>query len=137
MPNEVNLFGTEEENKELEELKKKLYTTKISVPQYLPSERCPSLSECVDTSKYELLIDEINKSNASPEEKQFLKLAATRHIKFTYNKIADYYAHSSAEIQRLFENSALVILDIDNAISQGYIQLSTRLNEILGDDIDE
>ena len=134
---EVNLFGTEEETKEIEELKKNIYTAKIQAPQYIPSEVCPLLSECVNTEKYESLIDEINKSNASPEEKMFLKLAATRHIRFTYDKIADYYAHSSPEIQRLFEHSALVIIDIDDAIAQGYVRLSTRLDDLMGDVLSE
>lgn len=133
---EVNLFGTDEEVKELEELKKNIYTAKIQIPQYIPSDVCPSLSECVNLEKYESLIDEINKSNASPEEKTFLKLAATRHIRFSYDKIADYYAHSSKDIQKLFENSALVIIDIDDAIAQGYVRLSTRLDDLMGDSLD-
>ena len=31
----VNLFDSEEEAKELEELKEKIYSTKIQIPQYL------------------------------------------------------------------------------------------------------
>ena len=33
----VNLFDSEEEVKELEELKEKIYSTKIQIPQYTPS----------------------------------------------------------------------------------------------------
>ena len=137
MPNEISLFGSSEENKELEELKKTIYSTKIQVPKYIPSEVCPSLTECVDTLKYEDLLKEINNSNVSQEEKTFLKLAATRHICFTYNKIADYYAHSSKEMQSLMEKSALVILDVNNAISDGYIQLSTKLESLIGGEVSE
>ena len=38
----VNLFDSEEEAKELEELKEKIYSTKIQIPQYTPSEVSPS-----------------------------------------------------------------------------------------------
>ena len=48
----VNLFDSEEEAKELEELKEKIYSTKIQIPQYTPSEVCPSLSECHKLDKY-------------------------------------------------------------------------------------
>lgn len=133
----ISLFDTEEETKELEELKRKIYTTKIVVPQYLPSEICPSLSDCVDTTKYEYLINEINNANISENDKIFLRLAACRHLKFTYDKIADYYAHSDKKVQELFEHSGLVILDIKDAIAQGYVILSTKLDSIMGEEIDE
>ena len=73
--------------------------------------------------------------NVNEEEKQFLKQAATRHIRFTYSKIADYYAHATPEMQNLMEHSALVILDIKDAIAQGYVQLSSRLDDIIGDQL--
>lgn len=134
---QIDLFATEEESKEIQELKEKVYSSKIQIPQYIPSEVCPSLNDCVDILKYRELLDNINKSNISEEEKQFLKLAATRHIKFTYSKIADYYAHATPEMQKLMEDSALVILDIKDAIADGYVQLSTRLDDIIGDALDE
>ena len=68
-----------------------------------------------------------------PEEKSFLKLAASRHIVFNYEAIADYYAHSDKKVQELMEHSALVMIDIDDAIANGYVKLSRRLNEIRGD----
>ncbi|EEP88958.1 transcriptional regulator, partial [Yersinia kristensenii ATCC 33638] len=37
--------------------------------------------------------------------------AAERHTIFNFSKIADYYAHAPADIQALFEQSALVIID--------------------------
>ena len=133
---EVNLFGTEEETKEEEQLRKTIYTTKLQIPQYIPSEVCPSLTECVDTTKYDELVEEINKSNVSPEEKYFLKLAATRHIKFTYSKIADYYAHGNKELQKLMERSALVIIDFNDAIANGYVQMSEKISNIMSWDSD-
>ena len=58
-------------------------------------------------------------------------MAASRHIVFNYSKIADYYAHASSEMQRLMEQSALVIIDIDDAIANGYVKLSKDIQELL------
>lgn len=85
----------------------------------------------IDYNKYSQLIKSINNSNVSAEDKNFLKFAATRHLVFHYSKIADYYAHSSAEMQKLMEESALVILDIDDAIVNGYVRLSNSIDKLL------
>ena len=42
-------------------------------------------------------------------------------------KIADYYAHSSKEMQMLMEKSALVIIDFEKAIQLGYVKLSEEI----------
>ena len=108
------------------------YSRAIRIPQYLPSEIKPNLYELYDTSKYINLVREINRAENVPEDvKEFLRFGASRHIVFNYAKIADYYAHSEPEIQRLMEQSALVILDIDDAIANGYVKLSKRLNQLI------
>lgn len=107
------------------------YTKKIAIPQYTPSDEMPHIDSLMDIDKYSKLIRNINESSVSDEEKRFLKLAATRHIVFHYNRIADYYAHASAEMQELMEQSALVILDIDDAIANGYVKLSKDIRKIL------
>ncbi len=53
----------------------------------------------------------------------FLVDCARRHYVFNYEKIADYYAHSSKEMQQLMEKSALVIIDFEKAIQYGYVKL--------------
>ena len=85
----------------------------------------------VELDKYSKLMYNINNSNISAAEKQFLRFAASRHIAFNYSLIADYYAHASAEMQELMEQSALVILDIDDAIANGYMKLSENIKQIL------
>lgn len=110
-----------------------LYTSKIQIPQYLPSKEKPHIGSLVDTEKYAKLIRNINESGVSEEEKKFLKMAASRHLVFNYSKIADYYAHSDAEMQELMEQSALVILDIEDAIANGYVKLSKNIEQILKD----
>lgn len=107
------------------------YTAKVQIPQYLPSCEKPSLDSMFDDKKYRELVTAINQSNVTEEEKKFLKLAATRHIVFTYAKIADYYAHSNEEMQKLMEQSALVIIDIDDAIANGYVRLSENVKKIM------
>lgn len=107
------------------------YSRAIKVPQYEPSKTAPVLAEVYDTQKYNRLIAMINKSEVSDAEKSFLKFAATRHIVFNYAKIADYYAHASAEMQELMEKSALVILDIDDAIANGYVKLSSKMAQLV------
>ena len=85
------------------------------------------MSDCVDKLKYLELIEEIENSNVSDAQKKFLKMAATRHIRFIYKNIAEYYASADSEMQRLMEHSALVIIDIDDAIKNGFARLTKEV----------
>lgn len=109
----------------------KKYSTKVSIPQYLPSNIKPKLWELCDKTKYNELVRNIAVSNVPDDVKEFLMFAATRHIVFNYAKIADYYAHADAETQRLIEQSALVIIDVDDAIANGYMRLSKNIKKLL------
>ena len=109
----------------------KKYSRAIKIPQYNPSEEVPKLESMLDLEKYSKLIYAINKSNVSEEEKKFLRFAASRHIVFNYALIADYYAHASAEMQSLMEQSALVILDIGDAIASGYVKRSGKMKQLV------
>lgn len=109
------------------------YTNKINIPQYVPSKICPKIWELCDKTKYNELIRNIALSDIPNEVKEFLMFAATRHIVFNYAKIADYYAHADADIQRLMEQSALVIIDVDDAIANGYMRLSKNIKKLLED----
>lgn len=106
------------------------YTDVVNIPQYEPKGECPKISEMLDVTKYNELIAQIEESELPEEVATFLKHAAARHIGFNYKTIADFYAHQDKEIQELMENSALVIIDVDNAIKNGYTQLTKRLDEI-------
>ena len=107
------------------------YTRKTQVPQYVPSKTKPHIDSLVDYKKYSQLIRNINESGVSEEEKKFLRFCASRHLMFNYSLIADYYAHASKEMQELMEQSALVILDIDDAIANGYVKLSSDIEKIM------
>lgn len=117
-----NLFGEEFEKKEESQ-----YTSKINLPTYTPKNKQPHLLELLDNTKTKRLIIEIESSNVSEDEKKFLIEAAKRHNIFHYEKIADYYANTSPEMQKLMERSALVIIDFNKAYSNGYIQLAQDL----------
>ena len=107
------------------------YTTKTDVPQYEVQGENPLITDLYDSEKSEELIVEIKQSNVSEKEKEFLIEAAKRHIVFNYKKIAEYYASATEEMQGLMEKSALVIIDIDNAIANGYVELSKNLEKLL------
>ena len=97
--------------------------------QYEPTGADVNLDDLVDKDKYFELVKEIDNSNISEEAKSFLRIAATRHIVFNYKNIAEYYAgKATAEEQGLFERSALVILDFQNALKNGFVKLTNRLD---------
>lgn len=112
--------------KEMEEEQSK-YSMKTNIPQYEIKGEEPELSELVDTSKTNELLQKIKQSNVPDDVKKFLKLAAYRHLCFNYSKIAEYYAHADKETQELMEQSALVIIDFDDAIRNGFVQLSEQV----------
>lgn len=108
------------------------YTQKTNIPQYEPTGEEVEISCLADLDKYEELIGEIQSSGCSEKEKDFLRLAATRHIVFDYTNIAEYYANAPAETQKLMEDSALVIIDINDAIAGGYTVMSDAIAGIMG-----
>lgn len=106
------------------------YTTVVNIPQYAITGDKPQFEEMYDTAIESQLIDEIEKSDIEDDEKIFLKAAAHRHCRFNYRAIAEYYAHASPTTQRLMEKSALVIIDLDNAIANGYVKLSKTIEAL-------
>jgi len=120
---QINLFGQEFAPNRDEQK----YSSKIEAPIYEPKNKKPHILELVDKSKAHRLMREIDESNLPIEEKNFLIDAARRHSVFNYEKIADYYAHSSPEMQNLMERSALVIIDFEKAIELGYVKVCDEI----------
>lgn len=110
------------------------YTKKVNIPQYEPTGECPSIDELVDDSKANELVMRIQDSNVTPEEREFLIKAATRHYAFNYRNIAEYYANATPEMQELMEDSALVIIDVDDATAKGYAKLAEDIDFMSGED---
>ncbi|UOK16688.1 putative ParB protein [Vibrio phage phiKT1024] len=121
---QVNQDSTQETNPE-----KSLYTRKIEIPIYEPKNVMPKVSELFNTTKRDELIAEINKHDLPDEVRLFLISAAERHTQFNFSKIADFYAHANKEIKDLMENSALVIVDYDKAIENGFIAYQEEVDK--------
>lgn len=111
-----------DEGKEVE-----TYSREILTPIYTPDGTTPTFPEMYDTTKYNELVKEIAAERLPDEVKQFLLFAATRHIIFNYEKIANYYAQATKKVQELMERSALVIIDFQKAIEGGYVKLTKDL----------
>lgn len=105
------------------------YTKKVNSPIYAPRKVKPNIIELIDKTKTRKLIKRIESSNVTEEEKKFLLAGAMRHNVFHYERIADYYAHASKEMQELMEESALVIIDFYRAIELGFIELTEQLKK--------
>ena len=133
-------FGFLENSIDLDEVEEEgdnPYTTKINIPQYEIKGEEPEISELCDDNKTEELIKEIEKANITKEQKEFLIKSAQRHLGFNYSKIAEYYAHQNKEMQELMEKSALVIIDYDDAIKNGYAELKKEIDLISENEEDE
>ena len=114
-----------------------MYTQKVDIPTYEPSKIKPNVKDLYDDSKAFDLIDKIKASKLPQAEKDFLMLTAGRHVVLNFQLIADYYAHSERPVQQLMEDSALVIVDLDNAIANGWVNLSKKLDDIYDEDNEE
>lgn len=112
------------------------YTRKIEAPKYEPSDEKPNLTDLCNREKVQKFIADIKASGLTEDEKNFLLVAAERHTVFDFRKIADYYAHANAEMQNLMEMSALVIIDFDKAIENGYVSLTKNIMEQYAKDYD-
>lgn len=112
------------------------YTQKTDTPIYEPTGEKVSIDEMINCDKYKELIEKINEAKLPDEVKDFLLKASTRHIQFNYKKIAEYYSNAPKEIQELFEDNALVIIDFDKAIEDGYTLLLNQFRWEINEDED-
>jgi hypothetical protein len=120
-----------------EEIEKELdnvYTTKIKIPHYEITGEEPDIKDLVDSFKVNELEEEIKNADISEEQREFLLKAVTRLYTFNYSNIAEYYAHQDKTMQGLMEKLALVIIDINDAIANGYCQLSGTLEEMMNNE---
>ena len=113
------------------------YVTKVTTPAYEPRGINPHPLTLVDSHKYERLKKEIAESSLDAQVKKFLYMAATRHLVFNYERIADFYSTADKETQDLMEKSALVIIDFNKAIQLGYVKLSMQMANKYIEEYDE
>jgi len=110
------------------------YTVSTNVPHYQIVGEQPNPSELYDMTKCNELQAEIAGAEIPDEIREYLILASYRHVVFDYRKAAEYYPHASPEVQRLMENSALIIIDFESAIRNGYVKFSEALAHLEASD---
>lgn len=113
------------------------YSQNTRAPIYEIVGECPRFDEMLDKTKYNQLIEQINESEASDELKQFLRFAATRHLVFNYSKVAEMYPHLSEADQELFEHSALIIIDFEQAIELGFAAFESAMQQMAEEALDD
>lgn len=105
-----------------------IYTGRIITSVYEITGDCPKTEELVDRTRAESLLEEIDRTPGLPDAvRDFLRIAAMRHYVLHFDRIAEFYAHAVPPVQRLMENSCLVIIDYDRAIELGYVQMARAL----------
>jgi hypothetical protein len=117
-----------------EEIVEDLLSKNIKAPSYEPKEEKPQEEELYNEDKVKELIKKIGMSNATKDEKEFLIKAAYRHTVFNYQSIADFYAHSNKEVQELMEESALVVIDLKDAIKNGFVTLTETIRDLYNEE---
>ena len=118
--------------KEELEIDNSKYTRKINIPIYEPKNKKPNIKELFDTTKRDELIelidnDPVLQGDTNKELRDFLKIAADRHVIFNFSKVADYYAHLPFKYKTHFEKSGLVIVDYDNAVRNGFVSYEKEI----------
>jgi hypothetical protein len=108
------------------------YTRKIDPPAYEPRDQKPDLKSLYDVKKFNELVKYIMAADIPENEKEFFILAAHRHIIFNYERAADYYAHSNKQTQDVMEKLAMVIIDLNSAIENGYVIFSEKVKRLYG-----
>ena len=131
LPNGLINFDNDDEEK---------YTKKVQSPIYEPTEKDPpTIKMLYDDERQKRLFEQIENSEIDEEVKQFLILASYRFIKFDFTKIAEYYAHiENSEEKELFELLALIIIDYDKAIENGFVEMQSELEKLFrSEEIDD
>lgn len=114
------------------------YTMNVESPIYEITGEEPNVVDLYDTESAQKLQSKIIASDVPDDIKDFLIKASYRHIEFNYKDIAEYYAHAIKEVQELMEDSALIIIDYNKAIEQGYVKITQSIGELAErDDIED
>jgi hypothetical protein len=132
------LGGEEESGKESDtDGESNPYTDKTAVPPYEITGPKPALPDIYDDEKCKKLLSDIDAIDLPEDEKEFLRAAAYRHVVFNFQEIANFYAHSEADVQQLMEDSALVIVDLNAAIKNGWTRLGQALDAVYSEEKEE
>lgn len=105
------------------------------IPTFEPNDEDTTLADCVNVDKYVELLNEVEsayKANTiSQDEYKFLKLAASRWLKFNYANVAQYFCKkASPEMQKLLQRSVMVLLDIDDAFKNEAVRAKSYISSL-------
>lgn len=106
------------------------YSSRVDVPQYQIVGEEPDISVLASYTKTDQLREEILRAELPEDITNFLLAAANRHTVFNYKAIAEFYPHQTPQVQQLMENSALVIIDVENAIRNGYANFLATIEQL-------
>lgn len=121
---------------DLEPLDEEGYTKKAEGLHYEPTGEDVETRDLYDDKRYRKLVAAIDESGVGEDVKEFLRVAATRHIVFDYASIAEFFANADEEVQGLMRDSALVIIDIGDAIRAGLTRFNSELEGVRDADLD-
>lgn len=110
------------------------YSTKVESPVYSPTGEQPEVSTLAETTRRDALVAEIEEADVPDDVREFLRLAAGRHVRFDYESIANFYAHAEPAVQRLMEASVLVIIDYDQAVERGFVNFHEAIDDAFSED---
>jgi len=108
------------------------YSRKIEAPIYEIRGEKPAPADLYDEEKAQRLRKSIASADVPEDIRRFLEIAADRHTVLNFSRIAEFYAHSSADVQELMEQSALIIIDYDRAVEDGFVKLAKGMMEQVG-----
>jgi hypothetical protein len=106
------------------------YTDKIQSPVYEPSGLMPNIEDLYSDEKTIYLIEKIEKLKIDERTKKFLINAAHRFTVFNFEEIANFYAHNE-DIKEIMEEMALVVVDFNSAVENGFVVLEDSLIKIM------
>jgi hypothetical protein len=144
---DASLFGTgyvEEdlsalldlEAKERQRVMEHEYTAASAIPRYDVVGDEPAVPDLTDPSRMLTLRTAILDADLPDDVRGFLLAASYRHLVFNYRRIAEFYPHQSPEVQRLMEDSALVIIDTGDAIRNGYLAFTETIAGLMQGDME-
>ena len=101
----------------------------VSIPYYTPAEKCPDCQELADLNEFEELDDMINDLECEDGLKPILRARAAFFTEFDFQKIADYYAKTDKETQKLMKRLGLVIVIPKEAYEMGMCDFRESFDE--------
>ena len=107
-----------------------IYTDKVDTPIYEPKvDKMEKVFDLYNDEKFNELKHYIEISAIDDVLKDFFIKCATRFLVFDYSKIANFYCLQNEEVQDIMEKLALIIIDYDKAIENGFVKLGKQIDD--------